>query len=91
MLLRLPWTLTHSMDALATHWISLLKDTGALTVLGIGELTSVATTLSLTSDVSQWELIITEAGLIYLIVTVVLIQSLELFRRKLPPTERGAT
>jgi len=91
MMLRLPWALTHSMDALATHWISLLKDTGALTVLGIGELTSVATTLSLTSDVSQWELIITEAGFIYLIVTVVLIQSLELFRRKLPPTESGTT
>jgi polar amino acid transport system permease protein len=90
MLLRLPWTLTHSMDALATHWISLLKDTGALTVLGIGELTSVATTLSLTADVSQWELIITEAGLIYLAVTVLLIQSLELFKRKLPPRERAA-
>jgi ABC-type amino acid transport system permease subunit len=90
LLLRLPWTLSHSMDALATHWISLLKDTGALTVLGIGELTSVATTLSLTSDISQWELIITEAGLIYLIVTVILIQSLELFQRKLPPRERAA-
>jgi ABC-type amino acid transport system permease subunit len=89
LLLRLPWTLTHSMDALVTHWISLLKDTGALTVLAIGELTTVATTLSLTADVSQWELIITAAGLIYLIVTVILIQSLELFRRKLPAMERS--
>jgi polar amino acid transport system permease protein len=89
LLLRLPWTLTHSMDALVTHWISLLKDTGALTVLAIGELTTVATTLSLTADVSQWELIIAAAGLIYLIVTVILIQSLELFRRKLPAMERS--
>lgn len=89
LLLRLPWTLTHSMDALVTHWISLLKDTGALTVLAIGELTTVATTLSLTADVSQWELIITVAGLIYLIVTVILIQSLEYFRKKLPPMERA--
>lgn len=88
--LRLPWTLTNSMDALVTHWISLLKDTGALTVLGIGELTSVATTLSLTADVSHWELIITMAGLIYLTVTVILIQSLEFLRRKLPPTEGAA-
>lgn len=83
-LLRLQWTLTHSMDALATHWISLLKDTGALAVLAIGELTTVATTLSLNSDVSQWELIITVSGVIYLTLTVILIQSLELFRRKLP-------
>jgi len=90
-LLRLPWTLTHSMDALATHWISLLKDTGALTVLAIGELTTVATTLSLNSDVSQWELIITVSGVIYLALTVILIQSLELFRRKLSPRERVAT
>jgi ABC-type amino acid transport system permease subunit len=28
-LLRLPWTLTHSMDALATHWISLLKESAS--------------------------------------------------------------
>jgi ABC-type amino acid transport system permease subunit len=79
--------LSSSLDTLATHWISLLKDTGALVVLGIGELTTVASTLSLTSDVSQWELIIATAGLIYLIVTVALIQSLEAFRKKLPPPE----
>ena len=86
---RLTWTLSNSMDALVTHWISLLKDTGALTVLGIGELTTVATTLSLTSDVSQWELIITMAGLIYLTVAVIGIQSLELLKKKMPPTERA--
>jgi polar amino acid transport system permease protein len=86
-LLRLPWTLRTSLDALATHWISLIKDTGALTVLGIGELTTVASTLSQTSDVTQWELIIALAGLIYLATAVVLIQSLELLRRKLPAPE----
>lgn len=90
-LLRLPWTLRSSLDALATHWISLLKDTGALTVLSIGELTTVASTLSQTSDVTHWELIISLAGLIYLSTAVILIQSLELLRRKLPAPESMAT
>jgi ABC-type arginine/histidine transport system permease subunit len=71
------------LDGRAGHPLDLAAE-------GIGELTSVATTLSLTSDVSQWELIITVAGLIYLAVTVILIQSLELFRKKLPPRERAA-
>lgn len=88
--LRLPWTLRSSLDALATHWISLLKDTGALTVLSIGELTTVASTLSQTADVSRWELIISLAGLIYLSTAVILIQSLELLRRKLPAPESMA-
>jgi ABC-type amino acid transport system permease subunit len=90
-LLRLPWTLRSSLDALATHWISLLKDTGALTVLGIGELTTVASTLGQTSDVADWELIISLAGLIYLSTAVILIQSLELLRRKLPAPETMVT
>lgn len=29
--LRVPWTLRQSLDTLTTHWIDLLKDTGALT------------------------------------------------------------
>lgn len=85
--LRLPWTLRASLDALATHWISLLKDTGTLTVLGIGELTTVARALSESAGVSDWELIIATAGLIYLCVTVVLIQSLRLLNRKLSPRD----
>lgn len=89
-LLRVPWTLTNSIDALMTHWLSLLKDTGALVVLAIGELTTVATTLSLTADVNQWELIIATAGLIYLVVTVILIQFLEFLRTKMPSKERAA-
>jgi len=85
--LRLPWTLRSSLDALTTHWISLLKDTGALTVLGIGELTTVASTLSQTVGVTNWELILALAGLIYLSVAVILIQSLQLLRKILPTPE----
>jgi polar amino acid transport system permease protein len=84
---RLPWTMRTSLDALATHWISLLKDTGALTVLGIGELTTVASTLSQTVGVTNWELIIATAGLIYLSTAIILIQSLQLLRRKLRTKE----
>jgi polar amino acid transport system permease protein len=85
--LRLPWTLRTSLDALATHWISLLKDTGTLTVLGIGELTTVARALSESAGVSDWELIILTAGLIYLSVVILLIQSLRLLNRKLSPRD----
>ncbi len=90
-LFRLPWTVRSSLDALATHWISLLKDTGALAVLSIGELTTVASTLSQNVGVTDWELVISMAGVIYLIVTVILIQSLEFLRRKLPPQETMVT
>lgn len=86
-LLRLPWTLRSSLDALATHWISLLKDTGALAVLSIGELTTVANTLSQGVGVTDWELVIILAGLIYLAATVILIQTLEFFQRRLSPRE----
>lgn len=85
--LRLPWTLRSSLNALATHWISLLKDTGALAVLAIGELTTVASTLSQNVGVRDWELIIGLAGLLYLSVTIILIQSLEFLRRRLPSQE----
>ena len=85
--LRLPWTLRSSLDALATHWISLLKDTGALTVLGIGELTTVARALSESAGVGDWELIIATAGLIYLSVTIILIQLLRFLNRKLSPQD----
>jgi polar amino acid transport system permease protein len=90
-LLRLPWTLGSSLEALATHWISLLKDTGALTVLGIGELTTVASTLSQSVGVADWEVIIGAAGLIYLSVTIGLIWSLELLRKKIPSQEAMVT
>lgn len=85
--LRMPWTLRTSLDALATHWISLLKDTGTLTVLGIGELTTVARALSESASVSDWELIILTAGIVYLSVVILLIQSLRLLDRKLSPRD----
>lgn len=80
--LRLPWTLRQSLDALATHWISLLKDTGALTVLGIGELTTVARALSERATVSDWQVILATAALLYLCTTVVLIRILELVKAR---------
>ena len=43
--LRAQWTFLRSMDALGTHAISLLKDTGALTIVGIAELTTIARSL----------------------------------------------
>lgn len=66
MALRLPWTLRQSLDALATHWISLLKDTGALVVLGIGELTTVTKILSESGSLRDWQLVLVTAGLLYL-------------------------
>ncbi len=39
--LRIPWTFWHSLPTLGTHWVSLLKDTGALVILGMPELTTV--------------------------------------------------
>ena len=71
--LRLPWTFRRSLDALATHWISLLKDTGALVVLGVGELTTVTKVLSETGSLRDWQLVLLTAGLLYLATAVLLI------------------
>jgi len=80
--LRLPWTFRRSLDALATHWISLLKDTGALIVVGIGELTTVAKVLSEQASISDWKLILASAALLYLATTVVLVQTLEFIKAR---------
>lgn len=72
-LLRLPWTFRRSLDALATHWISLLKDTGALVVLGIGELTTVTKILSENGSLRDWQVVLLTAGLLYLCTAVLLI------------------
>ncbi len=80
--LRLPWTFRRSLDALATHWISLLKDTGALVVLGIGELTTVARVLSERASLGSWQLILATAALLYLAATVALIRTLELVKAR---------
>jgi polar amino acid transport system permease protein len=80
--LRLPWTFQRSLDALGTHWISLLKDTGALTVLGIGELTTVARILSEQASVRDWQLVLATAAALYLGATIALIRVLQFVRSR---------
>jgi ABC-type amino acid transport system permease subunit len=79
--LRAPWTLGRALDALTTHWISLLKDTGALVVLGVGELTTIAKALSESSASSdRWfEALVLAAGM-YLATTLLLIRGLQAVR-----------
>lgn len=75
--LRAPWTLVRAGDALATHWISLLKDTGALVVLGIGELTTVAKALSeAPGSHRQWIAVLVASAALYLVATLALIRVL---------------
>jgi polar amino acid transport system permease protein len=81
--LRIPWTLRHSLDALGTHWISLLKDTGALTVLGIGELTTVARLFSERATTTDWTLILLLAAGMYLAAVLTLMRVLTLVRTRL--------
>lgn len=83
-LLRAPWAFRRSLDALGTHWISLLKDTGALTVLGIGELTTVARLLSERTTTSHWLVIITTAAALYLAAVLVLIRLLAIVKTRFP-------
>jgi ABC-type amino acid transport system permease subunit len=81
---RLPWTFGKSFGALVTHWISLLKDTGALVVLSIGELTTVAKALSeSSSEPNAWMMTIGTAGALYLGATLCLIAGLSAIRRRL--------
>lgn len=83
LLLRIPWTLRHAWAALSTHWISLLKDTGALVVLGVGELTTVAKALAETpANYNQWATIFVLAAAIYLLATFGLIKSLQVVERR---------
>jgi ABC-type amino acid transport system permease subunit len=79
---RLPWTFRRSLDALATHWISLLKDTGALVVLGIGELTTVTKVLSERGSLAEWRTVVLTAGLLYLVTAIVLIRALAALRAR---------
>lgn len=81
--LRVPRTLAYSLDALATHWVSLLKDSGALVVLSIGELTTVAKTLSESAATyERWTAILVSAGALYLAATLLLIAALDRVRRR---------
>jgi ABC-type amino acid transport system permease subunit len=78
---RVPWVIGSALEALGTHWISLLKDTGALVVLGIAELTSVAKVLSeTTASYDRWILVLVAAAGVYLSVTLLLIQGLRVVR-----------
>jgi polar amino acid transport system permease protein len=70
--LRIPWVARRSLDALGTHWISLLKDTGALTVLGIGELTTVAKLWSERQSTTGWLLVLCVAAALYLVAVLAL-------------------
>jgi len=81
--LRIPWTLQKSLDAVGTHWISLLKDTGALTVLGIGELTTVARLLSEQATTTQWLEVLLAAAALYLIAVLALMRLLTVIRTRL--------
>jgi ABC-type amino acid transport system permease subunit len=79
--LRVPWVLASGLEALGTHWISLLKDTGALVVLGIGELTSVAKVLSeTTASYDRWITVLAAAAGVYLAATFSLIHALHRVR-----------
>lgn len=82
MTLRLPWTFRRSLDALATHWISLLKDTGALVILGVGELTTVTKLLSENGSLHDWQLVLLMSGLLYLTTAVLLISLLRWVRSR---------
>jgi len=84
LLMRIPWTLRHAWAAVSTHWISLLKDTGALVVLGVGELTTVAKALAETpANYNQWGVIFVLAAALYLVTTFALIKILRLAERRM--------
>jgi ABC-type amino acid transport system permease subunit len=81
--LRVSWTLGRALGALGTHWISLLKDTGALVILGVGELTSVAKVLSeTTASYDRWITVLVTAAGVYLVTTLALIQGLRLLQHR---------
>ena len=86
--LRIPWTMRRSLDALGTHWISLLKDTGALTVLGIGELTTVAKLWGERQNTTGWLLVLCIAAAMYLIAVVALARAVSFGTARLSRTWR---
>jgi ABC-type amino acid transport system permease subunit len=73
--LRIPWTFWRAFPALLTHWVSLLKDTGALVILGIGELTTVAKILGeVAPTIEAWTTVLVTASALYLAATMALIK-----------------
>ena len=84
LLMRIPWTLRHAWAAVSTHWISLLKDTGALVVLGVGELTTVTKALAETpANYNRWGIVFTFAAVLYLAATFTLIEILRFAERRM--------
>jgi ABC-type amino acid transport system permease subunit len=81
--LRLQWTVRQSFDAVATHWVSLLKDTGALTVIGVGELTTVAHVLGERASFEAWWSVLLQAAAMYLLAVLVLMRLCAIARRRL--------
>ena len=80
--LRLPWAFARSFDALGTHWVSLLKDTGALVVLGIGELTTVGKVLGEgPGGQGRWLEVMLWGSAFYLLATLFLLAGLHAGRR----------
>lgn len=87
--LRAPWTFLRSFEALGTHAVSLLKDTGALTIVGIGELTTVARSLGAEASFSRWALVLGTAAALYLAATLTLVAGIHVLERWIR-TRRGA-
>ena len=84
---RLPWALRRSLPALTTHWISLLKDTGALVVLGVAELTTTAKLISeSTAHVDAWASVLGTAALLYFLTTCALLAAINRLRPLIDPT-----
>jgi len=82
LILRVPWALRRSLEALGTHWISLYKDTGALAVLAIGELTTIVQLLSQTVSTERWLGILATAAALYLVASLAIATALKLLTRK---------
>lgn len=88
--LRLMWSVRHALPAIATHWISLVKDTGALVIVGIGELTTVAKLAAeSTSDLATWSLAIGMASALYFATTCALLVGLRVLEKALNAPTRS--
>lgn len=87
LVLRLGWSLRQALPVLATHWVSLLKDTGALVVVGVGELTTVAKLVAeSTASVGAWATALAAAAALYLLATYALLTLLDRLRKGLEPS-----
>lgn len=81
--LRGPWTLLRSFEAIGTHAVSLLKDTGALTIVGIGELTTIARSMGADASFGRWALVLGTAAALYLATTLLLVFGISAFSRSM--------